>query len=258
MQKLWKMTLFFLLCLVVFLLLNLPIQQVLPHVQLPPTIKLSGIDGNILKGKAAAILINEFPVRGVRYRYMPSCIPLLKLCYRVDYDEGRVHLAYDLLNGDTEVSRSRVEYPVQTLLAQFPGALPVRPSGRLQLELEEMSMLGDKLVAVNGKLTWRDLGLNDDGIKLDIGDYQVAFTGDATRYDFQFSDLQQASLDLSGDGSIDAEGMYEVDVRISGETGIDPQVRSVLNLIASRTSVNNYRIEQQGRMPSKITRQLFP
>ena len=257
MMKLWKLTLFFLLCLVIFLLLNLPIKQVLPYVELPPSIRLAGIDGNILKGRAAEIVINEFPVRGVRYRFMPSCIPLLKVCYKVDYDSGRMQLAYDVLNGDAEVSNSRVEYPVTALLAQFPSNLPVRPSGSLQLEIDDMSMQGEQLVAVAGKLVWRDLGLNDDGIRLSIGDYQVAFTGDATRYDFDFNDLN-ADLSLNGKGSVDAQGAYQLNLRIEGKSGIEPQVRSVLNLVAQRTSVDKYRVEQQGRLPSKMTRQLFP
>jgi hypothetical protein len=52
MLKLWKFTLFFLLCLVVALLINLPIQQVLPYVTLPATVQLAAIDGNLLKGRA--------------------------------------------------------------------------------------------------------------------------------------------------------------------------------------------------------------
>ena len=81
MLKLWKFALFFLLCLVVALLINLPIQQVLPYVKLPPTVQLAGIDGNLLKGTAEAVRINDFPFRGIQYRYRPSCIPLLKVCY---------------------------------------------------------------------------------------------------------------------------------------------------------------------------------
>ena len=38
MIKLWKLTLFFLLCLVVALLFNLPLTQLLPHVRLPDTV----------------------------------------------------------------------------------------------------------------------------------------------------------------------------------------------------------------------------
>ena len=256
MLKLWKFTLFFLLCLTIALLLNLPVKQVLPHVQLPPTLQVAGVDGTVLKGSADELRINDFPVRGLKYRYMPSCIPKLKVCYHIVYDQGDIRVAYDVLNGDSEVSRSEIDYPVTALLSLLPDPLPARPSGRLQLYIDDLSMQQDKMVAVTGKLVWRDLGLDDDGIKLNIGDYQVAFTGDPQKYDFIFSDLN-ASLDLSGKANVSAAGVYQVDVRIEGSRDIDPQVKSVLNLVAQRTGVDKYRIEQKGRLPNHVTKRLF-
>ncbi len=255
MFRIWKYMLFFLLCLVVALLFNLPISQVLPHVELPRSLQVSGVDGNVLEGTAVEVRINDFPIRRIEYRYLPSCIPMLKICYRIDYDRGRVQLAYDLLNGDTEVRKTRIQYPVAELLKYVPNAL-VRPVGRLQLEIDDLTMLQDKLVTAEGRLIWRDMGINDDGIKIDIGDYQVDFSGNPQQYDFTVRDLD-AALDVSGSGNIKAAGLYAVDVKIGSEGGIDPQVKSVLNLVAARISVNKYRIEQKGRLPANITRQLF-
>jgi hypothetical protein len=248
MFRVWKYTLFFLLCLVVALLFNLPIAQVLPYVKLPGSVQVSGVDGNVLKGSAAEVSVNDFPIRGIRYSYQPSCIPLLKVCYRIDYDQGQLQVAYDVLNGDTEVSKARIEYPVSSLMAYVPNAL-VRPVGRLQLQLDELSMMGETLVTASGELVWRDLGIDDNGIKIDIGDYQVDFSGNPKRYDFTFSDLD-AALEVSGKGGISAAGQYDVDV-------IDPQVKSVLNVVAARGSDNKYRIEKKGKLPANITRQLF-
>jgi hypothetical protein len=256
MLRLWKFTLFFLLCLVLALLINLPVRHVLPYVKLPQTVRLTGVDGNLFSGSIAEVRINGFPIKGIRYSYMPSCIPMLKLCYHIDYDQGQVQLAYDVLNGDTEVSRSRVEYPVTALLAQLPTPALVKPTGRLQLEIDDMSMQQNKLLSVNGKLTWRDLGLDDDGNDVNIGDYQVDFSGDAKAYNFTLNDLD-AALDVSGDGSISAAGIYEVDVRIAPQSGLDRQIKSILNLVAARSNDNKYRIEQKGRLPANITRQLF-
>ena len=50
MLRLWKFTLFFLLCLVLALLINLPVKHVLPYVKLPQTVRLTGIDGNLFSG----------------------------------------------------------------------------------------------------------------------------------------------------------------------------------------------------------------
>jgi general secretion pathway protein N len=256
MLRLWKYTLFFLLCLVLALLINLPVKYVLPYVTLPQTVRLTGIDGNLFSGSIVEVNLNDFPIRGIRYSYMPSCIPMLKLCYHIDYDEGQLQLAYDVLNGDTEVSRSRVEYPVATLLAHLPAPALAKPTGRLQLEIDDMSMQENKLLSVNGKLIWRDLGLDQDGSNVNIGDYQVDISGDVKAYNFTITDLD-AALDVSGDGSISAAGTYEVDVRIAPEAGLDPQIKSILNLVAARSSDNKYRIEQKGRIPANITQQLF-
>ncbi|MDH3450293.1 MAG: type II secretion system protein N [Gammaproteobacteria bacterium] len=255
MIRLWKFTLFFVLCLVAALLLNLPIQQVLPYVKVPDTVRLVGIDGTLIRGKAQEISVNQFPIREIDYRYMPSCIPLLKICYRVTYERGTIQVAYDLLNGDTEVNKARIEYPVLEIVRNLPN-VPVQPSGRMELQVDDLAMVDGKPTALNGKLVWRDLGLDDSGVKISIGDYQMDFTGNSQKYDFKLSDLD-ASLDVDGEGEVDATGLYSFDIRIESEIGIDPQVKSVLNLVARSTGYNKYRIEQTGRLPPDVVRQLF-
>ncbi len=72
MFKPWKFVLFFVLCLAVALLINLPVQQVLPYVKLPQSVRMAGIDGSLFSGSAAEVRINDFPIRGIQYRYLPS------------------------------------------------------------------------------------------------------------------------------------------------------------------------------------------
>ena len=255
MLKLWQLTLFFLLCLVVALLLNLPIQQVLPHIKLPNTVRVIGIDGTVIRGNAQVVNINNFPLRDIRYRYMPSCIPMLRICYKISYERGDVQVAYHLLNGDTDVTETQIEYQATELIQYIPNAL-VKPAGRLELMIDKLSMVEGVPTVVNGKLIWRDLGVDDDGIKISIGDYQVDFTGDPKKYNFKINDLD-ADLDVSGKGEVRAGGQYDVDVKIGSDTEIDSNVKSVLNLIATNAGYNQYRIEQQGKLPPNLTRQLF-
>ncbi len=255
MFKPWKLTLFFLLCLLVALLFNLPIQLVLPHVKLPNTVRTVGIDGTVIRGTAQEISISDFPLREIRYRYMPSCLPLLKVCYKINYDRGEIRFAYDILNGDTEVTRAKIEYQAVELIKYVPN-VPVKPAGRLELLVEDLSMVEGVQTAVNGKLIWRDLGIDDTGIKISIGDYQVDFTGDSKKYDFKFSDLD-ADLDVAGKGEVKAGGQYNVDVKIESDSEIGPNLKSVLNLVAAKTGYNQYRIKQKGILSPNITRQLF-
>jgi len=255
MFKTWQFALFFLLCLIFALLLNLPIQQVLPHLKLPPNIKLVGVQGTVFKGTAQEVVIDRFPLRAISYRNLPSCIPLLRTCYQISYDHGTVQFSHDVLNGDTEISDTRVEYPASELAKHVPN-VPVNPLGRLELVIDNLSMVQGKPTAMNGKLTWRDLGIDNDGSKINIGDYQVDFTGDQQKIDFKLSDLE-ASLGVAGKGEIKSDGQYNVDIRIEAKTGIDPKVKNVLDLFATKADYNKYRVEQKGRLPPNLTRQLF-
>jgi len=251
-----RYTLIFLLCMTVVMVFIVPVQKVLPHVRLPPSIQASGVDGTVLKGKVSELRVNGFPLRGVRYRYLPSCIPMLKVCYHIVYNRGEIRLAYDLLHGDSEASHSEIEYQVVELLRLLPVEAPANPSGSLQLRIDDLSMQADKMVSINGSLIWNGMGLNDTGIKIDIGDYKVDFRGDPQSYEFTFSDLN-AELNVSGDGQITADGRYQVDVMIENDIGIEPNVKVVLKKVATPAGFNKYRIRQKGRLPSDVKRQLF-
>ena len=255
MFKSWKFALFFLLCLMFALLFNLPIQQVLPYVKLPDAMRLVGVDGTVIKGTAQEISINNFPLRNIDYRYLPSCILLFKACYKISYEQGTFQLAYDVLNGDTEITQARVEYPVAELVRYVPKIL-VKPVGRIELLIDDLSMVQGKPTALNGKAVWRDMGVDNGGRKISIGDYQIDFIGDQQKYDFKLNDLD-ASLDVAGGGEVTADGQYSVDIKITAEDSIDSNVKMVLDLVASKAGYNKYRVEQKGRLPPALTRQLF-
>lgn len=255
MKRAWKYLLFFLLCLAVALALNLPIGQVMPHLKIPPTVELAGVSGTLISGRVRQVSVNQFPLRDVHYRLQPSCIALLKVCYQVEYAQGTTRVGYDLINGDTEVDRTRVEYTAAELSAYMPNLL-VQPDGRLELVVEQMTIIAGITAAANGTLIWRDLGVTAEGSSLNLGDYEVEFSGNSQKYDFKLGDLD-ADLEVDGKGDIRADGQYSVDVKISSQTTIDPKVKNVLDLFASNVSYNNYRVEQTGRLPPNVTRQLF-
>ena len=255
MRKSWKYLLFFMLCLVIALAVNLPVRQVLAYVQLPKTVSLGGVDGTVFHGGAQVVSIRNFPLRDVSYRFEPSCIALLKVCYRIDYEKGTARAAYDLLNGDVELSETRAEYQAIELAAYVPNMI-VQPDGRLELLLDEATVIAGQPAALNGKLIWRDLGLKTGDDTLSIGDYQVDFSGSPQKYDLKLSDLD-ASLKADGKGSISADGQYSVNINLSSENPIDPKIRNVLDLLATKAGYNNYRVERKGRLPPNITRQLF-
>lgn len=254
--KPWQLGLFFVLCLAIALVINLPARQLLTWVQLPPTVRVAGVDGTVMRGKASEVAVEKFPLFDVEYRFLPSCIALLKACYRVDYRQGRLRVAYDILNGDTEVSDAQLEYPVTEITRHVPNLL-VQPSGRLELIVDAIELVDGRPARLDGRLIWRELGLDDGGTRLDIGDYEVEFVGDAEQYRFKLADID-GDLDVDGEGEVTADGQYRVDIRIVAGDSVDSRVRSVLDLAAQKVSYNNYRVDRKGRLPAQIRAQLFP
>jgi len=255
MSRTWKYLLFFLLCLAIALVVNLPIGHVLPYLKIPASVSLAGVKGSVIHGRAQQVSVEQFPLRDVRYRFKPSCIALLKVCYQVDYAQGTTRVGYDLINGDTEIDQTKVEYTAAELATYLPKLI-VQPDGRVELTVEQMTIIAGITAAVDGKLIWRDLGVTTEGTSLNLGDFQVDFNGNPQKYDFKLGDLD-ADLDVDGKGDITADGQYRVDVKISSQGTIDPKTKNLLDLFATTISYNNYRVEKSGRLPDNIIRQLF-
>jgi len=255
MLRLSKFLLFFLLCLAIALVVNLPLRQLLPHFKLPPGVSLAGVDGTVVHGELREVRVNRFPLRQVKYRFEPSCLPLLKVCYGLEYEQGGGRVAYDLLNGDVEVSDVRAEYAVDELTPHLPPLL-VEPDGRLELEVDEFRFVDGKPAALTGQLTWRGLGVKSDSSPLALGDYRLKVNGETQNYALELNDLD-AVLDVDGEGDLQAGGQYSVDIKISSADIIDPKIRNVLDLFATQISPNNYRLEQQGRLPPRVAQMLF-
>ena len=150
---------------------------------------------------------------------------------------------------------SRIASPTAALLVHLPDPY-VKPVGSLELVIRELRIDQGKPVSFEGRVIWRNLGLDDSGIKIDLGDYQLEVSGETPKYDLKLSDLD-ASLDVKGDGELSADGVYQVDVVISSDLGIDPQIKTVLELVAKTMGHDKYRIQQSGRLPPAIASQLF-
>lgn len=255
MLKSWKFILFFVLCLVVSLALTMPVQHLLPYAKLPNTVRLYGLDGSLVEGRAQQVLANPLILNSVRYRLQPACLVSFKVCYRVSYQQGDLLVAYDTVNGDTEISESRIEYTVAEL-SRFAPNLPITPKGDLELQIDDLSLLQGKPGPMRGRLIGRGLGVAQAEADIEIGDLKIDIVGDGQQYDFKIVDLD-ASLDVDGKGNLNANGQYRVEVDISSEVTIDPNIRNLLDLTAKKIKYNQYRIDQSGRLPPHITRQIF-
>ena len=72
-------------------------------------------------------------------------------------------------------------------------------------------------------------------------------------------DPRPGSIDyqIDGEGRVSADGQYTFDIRILTDGNLDSNVRYVVGLVARKTGPNSYRVNQSGRLPAHIRKQIF-
>lgn len=252
----WKLGLFFVLCLAASLAANTPAALVLPRLQLDPALRLAGVDGSVVRGRIERLEFHALALEGVRFRLRPRCLLGLELCYRLDSADGELLYAWDPLSGDATISDARLELPAAAL-AELGAALPLRLTGRLELELAELRLAAGRPVALDGQLVWRGMGADDGGQALRLGDYRASLSGDGEQYRAEFATLD-ASLRIDGDGDLRADGRYRLDLAIASEQPIDSRIKTLLELFARENGYNQYRVRREGQLPPGRLGPLFP
>ena len=256
MLKAWKYVVFFVLCLAVGLALTMPAQHLLPYLNLPKSVRVSAMQGTLVEGRAAQVEFDGTLLREVEYRFLPSCLVSFRVCYDIDYSQGKGQAGYGILDGNIEITDARVEYPAADFARRIPNLI-VQLIGRLEVSIDSLAIVAGKPTAVNGNVVWRGLGV-DDGVKqLVIGDYAVDIAGGPEGYDLKISDLA-GNLEIDGEGRLEADGQYRLDVRVVGKENIEPQIRTLLDLAGNKVSQDHYRIEQSGRLPASLSARIFP
>jgi hypothetical protein len=166
---------------------------------------------------------------------------------------GSLQLRHEPLAGSTELTQVNIEYPLQDL-SRISGVL-MQPAGKLQLNLDSVLIVKDKLADLNGTLVWKDAGLAGEDINL--GDYEVSVGKSQGRYDLVIDD-KDAVLDMAGRASLKADGKYTLDITIRTKSGLEPRVKNALELVARKQGINQYMVRRAGSLdPALLANLMF-
>ncbi len=244
MTRLWKPGLFFLLCLLVALLINMPLGQLLGIVKIPGNIRVFQPEGSLISGRIDGIDINQLLIQDLEYEANLRCLLSLGLCYQVSNPYGSLQVRYDPIAGSTELTQVNLEYPLQDL-NRMMGTVLVQPTGLLQINFDSVMIVQDKLNDINGTLVWKDAGLAGEDINL--GNYVLSVGKIEGRYELVIDDID-ALLDLAGRASLKADGEYTLDISIRTKSGLEPGIKNALDLVARKQGINQYVVRRTGSL----------
>ncbi len=240
----WKPALFFLFCLVIALLINLPVSLLLAQVKLPDHISVSHLRGTAFNGAASELLVNAYPIRQLEYQAELSCLLTASLCYRLKFEDGTARLRLEPISNTIEITGLDADIPMQRL-NQLSNQLLVSPSGNLKLDVDRLAIKQGKLADISAIAIWQDAGII--GEDFELGAYQLEVEKGIDQYRFTLKD-NDAMLEIDGKAILATNGKYSLNINIKARPGLDPQIKNVLELIARKKGLNQYLIHRTGQL----------
>ena len=252
MRKILGPGLLFLLCLCVALVLNMPLVHILAQVNFPKQIRLANVQGTLLGGQIDILEVNRLQATNINYDSDFSCLLKLQMCYRMNFDQGRVSLSAGLLDQSLALSDVSISYPMEDL-AVLSQSLLVKPSGNLQLNIESASLKQEKIGIRKATAVWANAGVV--GESFNLGEYQLSINSANQSYQFELKD-NDAELEVDGKGQLKSNGQYLANINIKAKPDLNPQIKGALELVAKKRGINQYIVGNTGTLNSKYMNHL--
>ena len=235
--------------LLVCLLMQAParlLASVVPSGQLA----LEGLSGTLWQGQAARAVLTTpngpLHLGAVNWRLRP--LSLLTFAPTLDFEsrwaDQRASGALTL-RGQQNIDLAGFEGEVAADLLQ--QVLPVSLRGRFSAQLQALSLRGGMPVSGEGRVVWQNASWLAPGGALVLGSYALDFVqpeGEALR-----GEIVTISGPVQAAGNVSLQDRaYRIDVRVSGDGGLDPQVSQALSLMGSPQDDGSIRVQLDGAL----------
>ena len=248
MRKRMGLGVFFVLCLSLALIINMPVSHVLAQFKLPNNISLSGVKGTVFDGNIDSLVVNKIQLSDLGYTFKPGCLLNLKACYEIDADQGQGQISANPIDQSIDLNGFEINYPLENLAA-FSDKLLVRPSGDLQIFIDTLNLKQERVGQVNARVLWQQAGIVGEAIEL--GDYELTIIQASQCYQFELKDLK-ALLTVNGNGQLKSSGQYSMNIAIESQPGLDQVIKSALEFVAKKKGLNRYDIRRSGQLPNQV------
>jgi hypothetical protein len=223
------------------LLVRLPAGVLAP--MLPAGVECAGASGTLWSGACAQLTAQGVTVNDVSWKLHP--LSLLRLRPQLDVSSTDTHLNGA---GMVEVARDgQLDIHALNLkldLQSAPAPLPPGWSGSVQAQLDALTLRGEQVLAVRGRIL--AIGLTQLDPPLRLGDFELVFPGSESAPPLrgQLHDRGAGPLALAAAVTLKAGRQYEVSGTVAARAGLDPQLAQLLELFGPA--------DAQGRRPFSL------
>lgn len=213
-------------------------------------VRLSGVEGTVWSGRAADLIADGIALGRVDWTLNPWALfgARADLDWRMDGAEhaghGRLIAARD---GAIELEGVRGNMRAEQLTPFFAN-LPLRLTGDVRVDVQEMDIRPGRRFAARGELTWVDAALTAPQ-PMEIGSLRIESV--PTEDGGSRLNLSDSGGPLSVDGVIrvGADGSYRTSLTMAARPEADPSLDSALGFFGPRDPSGRVRVSQTGRIP---------
>ncbi|MGB1556267.1 MAG: type II secretion system protein N [Oceanococcaceae bacterium] len=223
--------------------------------QQSPQLQIHGVHGRLLHGRIDRLHSPQMPVDNLHWWLRPSALLLAQAKLKLDLRWGggisaQGFVSRGLTAEDTQLSDWKTRFPLARLQPLL--RLPLLPlEGELDLSLEQASLNDQgRPTAVSGEVLLRGLRWTLLKPAAALGDYalRVSTQDDGTIVG-ELQDVE-AALGAQGSISLNPEGRYVVDLRLSPRPNTPPMIRNSLPTVGKLGSDGSYALRYEGRVPN--------
>jgi general secretion pathway protein N len=229
---------------------SLPIQHVVNQLTssgLP--LVIGQISGTIWQGGAERVSYRELPLGPVEWRFAPLGL----LQGRIEYAIALNHpdhtldgyVAKGLLSEGFDLTELKGRMSADSLL-KLADLSDLSASGQLELELRELQVSGQHIVAAEGEIRWLNAGI-ERPVRADFGDLQFILSADEQAVKSDINELD-GPLQVNGEFFLRPDGSYQFKGKVKANNGADPGLISLLESIGRPAGDGGILIDHSGQM----------
>jgi len=232
-----------------FLVWTFPAQRAMSMVQAQvPQLRVAGVSGTAWSGRVATLQIEGQNFRRFKWQFSPFGLLVGRVEFDISFDgdgrraDGTLGLRSD---GAVVFNDFSAKLPIADI-DQYFGLGIVSLKGLVELELEELVLMGNKPLFAEGLVYWRQAAV-ETPVAQTLGDYSATLSTDDNGINVQLKD-DGGPLQLDGSALLAGDGAYSVNVMASVRDSKEKMLLKGLQTIGEQQPDGRYVLKLTGKL----------
>jgi len=233
---------------ILFVLIKVPANQVIPRLSLPQDVALSGLSGSLWQGKAEQFTYKGLLLNNVQWQldFLPLLIGNLSVSLKAgntrDPDQISVNGDFTFSSNSLSASSASLFAPTPMLMAQVQLPVPVKAGGRVKLDIDEMDYQSDQgCIALSGKGHWLKGSVAGFNKEIPLGNFEADLLCD--NGPITITTNPQNSLNLAGTATISHPSKISVSGKFKVSDDLPREVHNAAQFFGNKDAQGFYSIQ---------------